>query len=249
MKTNISIIIPCYRSGAYLERTVEEILAALAGEPDIRAQIVLVNDCSPDDTFEAIRRLCARNRRIVGVDLQENVGQANARLAGLSFARGRVAVFMDDDGQHPPDGIALLVKKCREGFHLVYARFPVLKETGFRRFAGDVHNLLLTVLAGKPRGLRITSFFAVDAAGLALIRREERPRPFIGAVFFRRTKQITSIPMDHRERTEGKSNYDLRKLFRFWYSMMIAPRLPRRDTGPAWQVREVLNAPPEPHHG
>lgn len=245
MKTNISIIIPCYNSGAYLERTVGEIRAALAEEPDLKAQIVLVNDGSSDDTFEAVRRLCALDGRIVGVDLAENAGQANARMAGLSFARGSIALFMDDDGQHPARGIGPLVRKCQEGYHLVYARFPVLRETGFRRFAGSVHNCMLTVLAGKPVGLRITSFFAVDAAGLALIRGEKRPRPFIGATFFRRTRKITSVPMDHRERAEGRSNYNFRKLVRFWYSMMIEPYLPRREEGPAWKAREVLNPPPE----
>ncbi len=244
MKTNISIVIPCYRSGAYLERTVGEIRAAMAAEPDLRCQIILVNDGSPDDTFEVIKRLCATDRRIVGVDLTRNTGQANARLAGLSFVRGKVAVFMDDDGQHPADGIGPLVRRCGEGYHLVYARFPILRETAFRRLAGDVHNCMLTVLAGKPRGLRITSFFAVDAAGIALLRREKRPRPFIGASFFRRTRKITSVPLVHRARTEGSSNYDLKKLVRFWYSMMVAPYLPRKTAEPLWEVREVLNPPP-----
>ena len=130
-KIKISVIIPCYRSEKYLEETVEEILQSFQKHGEFVPELILVDDHSPDGTAAVVEKLGDRPG-ITAVCLTENLGQARAKLQGVSCASGDAAVFMDDDGQHDPEGIFLLLDKLdlrsfssgRNGLHLVYAQFP-----------------------------------------------------------------------------------------------------------------------------
>ena len=98
----ISVAIPCYNSSKTLPVVVEEIKKVFAQNSKYDYEIVLVNDNSPDNTFEVIQGLCKENPNIIGVDLSKNYGQSSAQMAAVNHMNGDIAVFMDDDGQHPP---------------------------------------------------------------------------------------------------------------------------------------------------
>ena len=119
----ISVIIPCYRSAETIERVVDEIKNEILKREGNQYQIILVNDCSPDNTFAVLRELAEQDKNIVALDLARNFGQNNARIAAVPYVKGEVAVCMDDDGQHPADQIYTLVDKVMEGYDLVYAKF------------------------------------------------------------------------------------------------------------------------------
>ena len=87
----ISFVIPCYRSERTVEHVVKEIADTLQGSL-YAYEIVLVNDCSPDDTFSVIRKLAENNTNIIGVDLARNFGQHAALMAGFRQASGDVIV-------------------------------------------------------------------------------------------------------------------------------------------------------------
>ena len=74
----ISFLIPCYRSGETLPGVVREIQDVMGKMEDTVYEIVLVNDCSPDDTYEVIKKLCKENDNITGIDLAKNFGQHSA---------------------------------------------------------------------------------------------------------------------------------------------------------------------------
>lgn len=81
----ITVAIPCYRSAKTLPIVVERIKKTVRQEQGYEYQIVLVNDCSPDNTFEVIKGLCADDKNIVGVNLARNWGQAHARMAAIPY--------------------------------------------------------------------------------------------------------------------------------------------------------------------
>ena len=97
----VSVVIPCYRSKLTIRTVVDEIKETVKSREGWDYQIVLVNDCSPDETFSVIRELCEEDSRIIGVDMSRNFGQETAIVAGLGYATGDAIVVMDDDGQHP----------------------------------------------------------------------------------------------------------------------------------------------------
>ena len=107
----ISYVIPCYRSAHTLEAVVAEITATMAGLARYDYEVVLVNDCSPDDTIGTIRRLVAADPHVQGVDLAKNFGQHAALMAGFHQCSGDIIVCLDDDGQTPADEVGKLLDK------------------------------------------------------------------------------------------------------------------------------------------
>ena len=84
----ISVCIPCYNSSRTLPGVVDEIRSEFANHEDYEYQIVLVNDGSPDNTFEVIEQLCAEDDRITGVNFSKNQGQSSAKMAAVKYALG-----------------------------------------------------------------------------------------------------------------------------------------------------------------
>ena len=135
----ISVVIPCYKSEKTIERVVNEIRSSITAGPGYEYQIVLVNDYPFDETFSVIRKICEEDKCVVGVNLSRNFGQAAAKMAGVSYAKGDVVVFMDDDGQHPANGIIPLANKIMEGYDVVYAYFKQKKHSGFKQITSNIN--------------------------------------------------------------------------------------------------------------
>ena len=111
MKKLVSIVIPCYRSETMIAGVVADIDREMEKLEDRYAyEIILVNDCSPDGTFEAIRRLCQEKPYITGVNLARNFGQHAALMAGFRQMKGELLVCLDDDGQTPAAAIGSLLQ-------------------------------------------------------------------------------------------------------------------------------------------
>ena len=129
--SQLSVVIPVYRSEAALPTLVQRLrptLAALA----CKYELVLVNDGSPDRSWEVIQQLAAQHGWVRGIRLMRNYGQHNALLAGIRAARFDTIVTMDDDLQHPPEELPKLLAKMEEGFDVVYGT-PEQEQHGLLR--------------------------------------------------------------------------------------------------------------------
>src|SRR5688500_14148829 len=91
---SVSVVVPVYRSAETLDELAARVSAAMEGL-DRRFELLLVNDGSPDASWEVIQRLSAADRRIQGLDLMRNYGQHNALLAGIRAARNDIVVTLD----------------------------------------------------------------------------------------------------------------------------------------------------------
>lgn len=211
----ISIAIPCYNSSKTLEFVTTEIREAFKGT-EYDYQIVLVNDHSKDDTYKVICDLCEKDSHIVGVDLAKNYGQASAQMAAVKYAKGEVVVFMDDDGQHPAAELFKLVDAVKSGYDLVYAHFPQKKHTFFKKITSNLNSKLLEATNRKPKGIYISSYFALSDLAVEALRRYKSPFPSIGGYLLQTTASIGNVEITHRERQAGTSNYTLKKLLKLW---------------------------------
>lgn len=211
----ISIVIPCYRSSKTLPFVTEEIRSVFAAHPEYEYQIVLANDGSPDQgaTLGVIRELCEKDSRIIGVDMSRNFGQARAKMAALQYADGDCVVYMDDDGQHPAEGIIPLVEKIREGYDVVYARFPKKNHSLFKRVTSNMFRKLQEALKVKAKGIYISSFYAVSRFAVEALKRYHSPSPSSGAYLLNVTTRFANVDLPHRSRVAGRSNYSLKRLF------------------------------------
>lgn len=222
MKQLVSFVIPCYRSAQTIAGVVQEIREAMAALLQYSYEIVLVNDASPDDTFETIRALCAGNRDICGVNLAKNFGQHAALMAGFRFVRGDIVVCLDDDGQTPAAEVGKLLSGIEAGSDVVYAKYTNKKHSGFRNFGSRINELMTRIMLGKPKELYISSYFAAKRFVVDEMLHYENPYPYVIGLVLRTTKKITNAEVTHRERETGVSGYTVGKLFGLWFNGFTA---------------------------
>ena len=212
----VSVAIPCYKSARTIVPVVDELRRVFAARPEYDYQIILVNDYPEDDTFDVIESICRQDRKVVGVNLSRNFGQTVAKMAALPYVKGEVLVYMDDDGQHPADQIFRLVEKVQEGYDVVYARFSHKHHSTFKRFTSWLNGKVLELNGTKPKGITLSSYYALGPTAIAALRRYKSPFPSMGGYLAHVARRYANVEMEHRDRLEGQSNYTLRKMLGLW---------------------------------
>ena len=219
----VSFCIPCYKSEQTLKKVVDEIRNSMADMSDrYDYEIILVNDASPDKTFEVINDLVKEYPNITGIDLARNFGQHAALMAGFAHVTGDILVCLDDDGQTPADEVYKLLDKIEEGEDVVYARYDHKKHSLFRNFGSFVNEKMTEFLLGKPKELYVSSYFAAKRFIVDEMLRYDKSYPYVIGLVLRSTKRIANVNVNHREREVGRSGYTLGKLLGLWMNGFTA---------------------------
>ncbi len=219
-RPKVSIVVPVFRSETILPHLVEQVEGAMQ-RPDVagRFELILVNDASPDNSWNVIRELSSRFPFVRGVCLMRNFGQHNATMAGLHQARGDVVVIMDDDMQHPPQTILDLVDAVRGGFDVCYTTYVDRQHAAWKKLGSWLNDRVASFLLKKPRGLYLSSFKALHRHVVREIVRYDGPYAYIDGLILDVTRRITSVPIPHQKRLEGEGNYNLRRSLSLWLKM------------------------------
>ena len=218
----VSFVIPCYNSSKTIEKVIEEIKDTMKQLAKYEYEIILVNDCSPDNTFEVIEELCRKNKNICGINLAKNFGQHGALMAGFHQVTGDILVCLDDDGQTPANEVGKLLDKIEAGDDVVYASYAHKKHSLFRNFGSYVNELMAQFLLGKPKDLYVSSYFAARRFVVKEMLKYENAYPYVIGLVLRTTKKISNVPVNHREREIGQSGYTLAKLLGLWFNGFTA---------------------------
>lgn len=167
-KEFISIVMPVYREAAHIGEVLKNVRTAL-GEADVRFELVLIDDGSPDDTWKSLDEQSKNFPMMRAARLSRNFGKEHALCAGLEMARGDAVVVMDADGQHPPSLLPKIISTWREtGVDIVEcSKIDRGEETLFSKVAAGVFYWLWNKLSGfEMRGAsdyKLLSRAAVDA--------------------------------------------------------------------------------------
>lgn len=208
---HLSVVIPVYKSASTIALLLERLTRALDLITD-RYEIILVEDGSLDGTWDAIE--AARrpySARIVAVQLMRNYGQHNALMCGLGLARGEIAVTMDDDLQNPPEEIGkLLAHLEKTNLDLVYGQSADRQHAGWR-------NLGATIVWGFYRRvfrspITPTTFRAIRRHLVRSVLFYDLNFTYLDGLLAWCTGRIGAIDVEHHDRAQGQSSYNLRKL-------------------------------------
>lgn len=214
-KINYSIVIPVYKSGGWLDELVDRICETMDKEFCGRYEVVLVNDCSPDDvTWPAIVRNVFKYPSVHGINLLYNVGQFNATLCGLQESCGELVLTMDDDLQHVPEELPKLIYAIQgEGDVLcVIGRFETKKHSKFRNIGSRLYRVLLNKIYGTPQGIETTGFRIMKRELADALVRFRTSTPQISSQILSITKKIRNVSVRHDSRKSGKSGYKYSRL-------------------------------------
>jgi len=215
----ISVVVPVYRSEGILPelvRRLREVLPALAAN----YELVLVNDCSPDGSWEVIGQLAGQYPWIHAINLMRNYGQHNALLCGIRATQYGVLVTMDDDLQHPPEEISKLLAVLDEGYDVVYGR-PAQEQHGLLRdLASLTTKLALQGVMGAEIARQVSAFRAFRAEVGNAFTHYEGSFVSIDVLLTWGTNRFAATPVRHEPRAQGTSGYTLRKLVTHALNMM-----------------------------
>lgn len=214
----ISFVIPCYRSTKTLPAVIDELKETMKTLSEYTYEIILVNDCSPDDTFETIKSLAKANPQIKGLSLAKNFGQHGALMAGFHEVTGDVVVCLDDDGQTPANEVGKLLDGINNGADVVYACYDNKMHSPFRNFGSWINDKMACKMLGKPKDLKVSSYFAAKRFILDEMVKYTGAFPYVIGLVLRTTKNIINVQVNHRNREIGESGYTLSKLLGLWFN-------------------------------
>lgn len=218
-----SIVIPVYRSEAYLAGTVRELLAFF--EQLVPVEVILVNDGSPDGVQRVIDDLCTGDTRVRGLSLEKNLGQHRAILLGLRETRGSVVVTIDDDGQNPPSAALAVAETLeREDLDVVYGTFAVSGQSWSRRVASSVNLWVSRHTLPNKCAIALTNVRGLRGDFARKLGSIHSSYPYIEALIFRMTNRIGQVPVEHRPRVSGRSGYSLGKLVALSFAHLTTTR-------------------------
>lgn len=217
----ISIVSPIFRGERMVAELVRRNVECVSTITD-DYEIILVNDASPDDSWNEIVKQCTQNPKVKGINLSRNFGQHYAITAGLHYAKGDWVVVMDCDLQDRPEEIPNLYKKAQEGFDIVYARRVARKDGFFKRLSSTLFHLVFNWLSGLNADKTIANFGIYKRCVVEEYEKmPERARSFPSLVRYLGFKN-TAIDVEHAERAEGKSSYNFYRLFKLSFDVIVS---------------------------
>ena len=215
---NLSIVVPVYRGESLVEPLVlrlNKVLPSIAK----KYEIILVNDGSPDGSWAVIEQLAKKYKWVRGIRLMRNYGQQSAMLCGVRAARFEVTITMDQDLQHPPEDIPLLLAELEKGNDVVYGA-PKKLPNGFIRnlLTSNIKRILANIM-GMPSIKNISAYCAFRTHLRAAFENFQSSSPILEVLLSWGTNRIASIPVNIAEARD--SNYSFASLVRVALLILI----------------------------
>ena len=154
---HISVVSPVYRGEKMVHELVTRVKENVTKLTD-DFDIILVNDASPDQSWQMILKECAEDKRVKGINLSRNFGQHRAITAGLNYAKGDWVVVMDCDLQDRPEEIPALYKKAQEGYEIVYGEREERTDGLFKKLSSTLFHKTFVWLSGIHTNKKIANY-------------------------------------------------------------------------------------------
>jgi len=214
-RTNYSVVIPVYNSAKTLPELTARLLIVLRPLSNL-LEIVFVDDSSRDDSWDVLKKIRAGNPEVKIVRLNKNFGQHSALLCGFHYAKGDYVITLDDDLQNPPEEIPKLISLIQpQELDVVIGVAKERKHARYRDWGSRLVSILMTWNFSLRPGLRISSFRIVKARVIRQLCKMPTKNPAIDAMIFSfvHPERIQNIEVRHEERSAGRSQYTIYKLF------------------------------------
>lgn len=216
-----SIISPVYKAEKIVPELVRRIVENISAISE-DYEVILVCDGSPDNSWQAIVEECAKNKKVVGIELSRNFGQHYAITAGLNNASGEWIYVMDCDLQDRPEEFFNLYNKAMEGYDIVYARRVERKDKWVKRLSSRTFHIVFDWLSGQKTDDTISNFGIYSKKVISeFVKVPERARSFASIISCLGFHSST-VDVAHDKRAEGRSSYSLRKLLQLSSDVIIA---------------------------
>jgi len=231
-KIDVSFVIPVFNEEENLTDLHRELSAACEKIPGA-VEIIFIDDGSKDGSFAALAKIQAGDRRVKVIRLRKNFGQTAALSAGFDFARGGIVITLDADLQNDPADAPLLIAKIREGYDIV-SGWRIKRKDKFvsRRLPSKAANWFISKITKvklHDYGCTLKAFRLDVVKNIKLYGEMHR---FIPAIASTMGVAIAEVPVNHRPRIHGRSNYNISKAIRVFLDLLTVKFLLSYSTRP-----------------
>ena len=187
-------------------------LVASLSEISTQFEILMVEDCGPDESWAAIKRLAAQDSRVRGMQFSRNFGQHYGISAGVHASRGDWVVVMDCDLQDRPEEIPRLFRKALEGFDVVLARRQQRQDGWWKRTTSRSFYAVFRYFTDLPYDGSVGNFRIVSRQVVESFNAFREQLRFFGGIITWLGFRVGSIDVEHGARFAGETTYTWRKL-------------------------------------
>ena len=219
-----SIVVPVYNS----EKTLPVLYARVVKVMESLGatfEIVFVEDCGQDNSWQVLLDLAEKDERVSAIQLMRNHGQARATMCGLGHSRGHFVITIDDDLQHPPEEIPVLVHALEQNPNvdvIIGTPHQKKKHALWRNLGSEFVNVINTHVFKKDHSLKFSGFRIIRRQVVDCLVEQNVPQPAISALLISITSRIQNIDVRHEPRAVGKSGYTLSKILTLTLSNFLA---------------------------
>ncbi|MGA7926358.1 MAG: glycosyltransferase family 2 protein [Candidatus Sulfotelmatobacter sp.] len=218
---SISVVIPVYRAERIVPVLCQRLTASLASL-NRPYEVVLIDDRSPDRTWEVMRQMVQMYPGMVAVRLSRNFGQHYAITAGLDLVQGEWTVVMDCDLQDRPEEISRLLETAERGYDIVLARRRQRLDNPGKRLFSRIFYASFNFLSGYRLDPSVGSFRIMKRNVVEAYRSMRESSRLFGGMIEWLGFNATYLDVEHAPRYEGKSSYNLRSMMRLALDGMIS---------------------------
>lgn len=211
----LSLIVPCYNEEENLESLFQRLESVL--KPiKITYEIICINDGSKDNTFQCLLDYHNQNPLIKVVNFSRNFGKEAAVTAGLEFANGKAIIPIDADLQDPPELIAELLEKWREGYEVVYGvRRSRDGESWLKKFTANNFYRVIGKISSVEIPADTGDYRLLDRQVVEVLKKMPERNRFMKGLFSWVGFKQTAVYFDRLPRKKGKSSFNYWKLWNF----------------------------------
>lgn len=218
---DISVVIPVYGCRAALPELHRRLCDSLEQIVDT-FEIILVDDCCPQNSWEEIKKLCEKDKRVVGMHMSRNFGQIKAITAGLDKSRGDWIVVMDCDLQDRPESIIELYNKAQEGYDVVFAKREGRVDSAITKFLSRSFYKVYDYFTDGTFDSSICNFSISKRKVIdAYCRMREQNRAYTMFIRWLGFNQ-TAINLKADARYEGESSYNMKKKLKMAFEIITS---------------------------
>jgi dolichol-phosphate mannosyltransferase/undecaprenyl-phosphate 4-deoxy-4-formamido-L-arabinose transferase len=215
-----SVIIPVFNSDESLIEITHRLVNVFTKTIKAPFEIIFVDDASPNpNTWKTLEQLSEEFPNIIAIQLQRNFGRVNALLCGMDTISGQYVIIMDDDLQHAPEDIPVLLT---EKEHDVVMGASLKKNHTFQqRVTSNIKSWFDAIALGKPRHIHNSAFMLLKADIVQKIRQIKTSNPILSALILFTTRDVTNVWVNHFERKYGHSNFNVLKRWALFTNLLI----------------------------
>ena len=218
---HISVVSPVYRAEEIIGKLVDQIRSVMI-EINTTYEIILVDDRSPDNSWEVMKQLSAKFPEVKSLRLSRNFGQHPTIMAGISEAKGDWIVVMDCDLQDQPKEIKNLYFKALEGHDIVLAKRGNRQDNFFKKFFSKVFEKFFNYLADTNLSNEVANFGIYNNKVISsVLTIGDYIKSFPLFVYFT-GYNLAYVTVEHAERDSGTSSYNFSKSLSLAFNMIIS---------------------------